>query len=178
MRRAGESGKRTGAHRGRPRLAFDGIPRDLNLTPAERRTLRRAAHTWLRTHRLGSGLISFRAAAIPGAVALAVFFSPSIIVPFVKSFPLKLAVPFLCFPPQLLAMRWAITRSRWPWMARALAAVGYEVCPTCGFDLSSLPHDEPCCPECGGERLRLTFLPGTPPPPPRPTLIAQAGESP
>jgi hypothetical protein len=83
----------------------------------------------------------------------------------------------LLLPLQTLAIWWGLTRAQWPAMARALVAVGYEVCPACGFDLSPLPHQEACCPECGSPRLRNTFLPGTPPPSSRPTLIAQAGET-
>lgn len=35
-----------------------------------------------------------------------------------------------------------------PGIYAELRALGYDVCPACGFDLSELPSDESACPSC------------------------------
>jgi hypothetical protein len=123
-------------------------------------------------------LVSRRAAFIPAGVMLVAFFVSQPFIQWTRSpWAGLLIVLLLLLPLQVLATWWALMRAQWPATAHALLAVGYEVCPACGFDLSPLPPEEPCCPECGATRLRpKTFLPGTGSAPPRPILTTQAGE--
>ena len=174
----GAYGRGTGAVAPRrPRLAFDGLPRALNLGAPQRRALRAEARRWLAAHPKEAARLTPKwSALIPAAVMLAVLLPFQTLV-FIqhKPFPaVLLLIPML--PLQIVVSFWLLRRAQWPAMARAFAAIGHEVGPACGFDLCSLSRDEHRCPECGTARDLAPGFPGTLEFPPRPTLTAQAGD--
>lgn len=44
-------------------------------------------------------------------------------------------------------------RACWPARCRAMAALGFEVCPRCGYPQRDAPPGVRTCSECGGRRI-------------------------
>ncbi len=44
-------------------------------------------------------------------------------------------------------------RVMWPMRCRAMAAVGYEVCPRCAYPISQSAPEAVVCSECGSPRI-------------------------
>src|SRR5438552_2611005 len=107
------------------RFRFDGLPRDLPLSEAQRRGLRDGVGAWKPADGSRPPLwVAF----IPGGVSLLVFFCVDAAVWLLHS-PWQYAVIVAAIGGQFWLtgrlMRWAM----WKYVCRAMAAAGYEVCP-------------------------------------------------
>jgi hypothetical protein len=131
------------------RLAFDGLPRDLPLSHAERRALRSKVHAWRPQREPRSIWI---AALLPGTASLLMM-----LVWVVALWLLHDRWLWVIIPLAPLAQVWftfrLIDSVLWPYTCRAMAAVGYEVCPRCAFPRRGAPTATSVCPRCGAARL-------------------------
>lgn len=69
--------------------------------------------------------------------------------------PGMLPLVAVCLGALLIMLVIIVLSLRWIWRPqtlRALASMGYEVCPRCGYWLRGLPEGEDRCPECGAKR--------------------------
>lgn len=141
------------------RLARDGLPRDLPLSPAERRQLRTRIRAWKPPPGFHPPR---RVALIPAAVFSFTFFGLVMpVIYFVPGQPRSI----IAVMPVILVLQFWLTRrlmaaAMWPYTCRALAENGYEVCPRCAYPLKDAAPDTPLCPECGAPRCGTGLPPG------------------
>jgi hypothetical protein len=132
------------------RLALDGLPHDLPLSPTERRRLYTAIRDW----KPPTGRRPYLASLIPAAV-MALTLCPIILVGYAA--PTHLLWTAASIPPMLALQLWLTRRlmsaALWPYTCRAMAANGYEVCPRCAYPLKDADPHILECPECGAQRL-------------------------
>jgi hypothetical protein len=134
------------------RLALDGLPRDLPLSLAERRQLRKRIRGW-------KPPLDFRLPRhvpfIPAAVMLVTFFGIAMPATYFTRGHVPWAV-LAIVPLQLWLTRRLMAAAMWPYTCRALAENGYEVCPRCAYPLRDADPGTPLCPECGSPRCTST----------------------
>lgn len=136
------------------RHGWDGLPRDLPLSRAER------ARMWSAAWKEGEA-VSVRewwVALVPAGVMLAgmlvwlplVWWQGSGL-PFWVRMTLAFVIIAASFPVQMALVRRATWRRQCGLMARA----GYEVCPACAFPLEGVGREQGVCTECGAERVAI-----------------------
>lgn len=127
-------------------FSLDGMPRHLPLSREARRRLREQVNAYK------GEKPPLMAAFIPGGVMMALI---CVWMPAISYAPLpwKWIIVAAAVAVQLPVSFVLMMRAMWPMRCRAMAAVGYEVCPRCAYPISSTATEAVVCSECGSPRI-------------------------
>jgi hypothetical protein len=128
------------------RLARDGMPVDLPITPAERRSL----HRRVLEHDPGPPRPPFVLLAMVPAATMLLFMAIWLPAAWFLNSPWKWTIVAVCLVLQYPVSTRIVRHLTWPYTRRAMIGCGFEVCRRCGFLCNGV--ELLACPECGTPR--------------------------